>query len=122
MNNYILMFATVALTIYAQIVTKQRSMVISANLPQDASPTAYLLGMLTDPMVLSCLLAGVAATLAWFLAIQKIEIAYAYPFLALTFVLVPLASTFFLGEPFRPMQFVAAAIIVLGISLHALAR
>ena len=122
MNNYVLIFITVSLTTYAQIVAKHRSMVISARLPEDAGRTAYLLGMLIDPIVISCLAAGVAATLAWFLAIQKVEIAYAYPFLALTFVLVPVASIVFLGEPFRPMQFVAAAIIVLGISLHALAR
>src|ERR1700694_113513 len=97
MNNYILIFTTVALTIYAQIVAKHRSMVISARLPEDAGRVAYLFEMLMDPIVITCLAAGVAATLAWFLAIQKVEIAYAYPFLALTFVLVPVASMFFLG-------------------------
>jgi drug/metabolite transporter (DMT)-like permease len=122
MKNYVLIFTTVALTIYAQIAAKHRSVVISARLPENASSIDYLLAMLTDPIVISCLAAGVAATFAWFLAIQKVDIAYAYPFLALTFVFVPIASMFFLGEALRPMQFVAAAIIVLGISLHALTR
>ena len=60
--------------------------------------------MFTDVWVLSALGAAVGAAVFWILAIQRLEIGYAYPFIALSFVLVPIGATVLLGEPLPAAQ------------------
>ncbi len=54
-------------------------------------------------------------TVAWVWVLQKAELGKVYPFMALAFVLVPLASHFVLGERFQPQYFVGVSLIVIGI-------
>ena len=55
-------------------------------------------------------------------AIERLELGYAYPFVALTFVLVPAASAVFLHEPVSLPQMFGIALIVAGVSINALTR
>ena len=60
------------------------------------------------------------ASLAWIFVLRKVPLALAYPFVALSFVLVPLFSRYFFGEPLTVAYFAGAACIVLGIGVIAL--
>jgi multidrug transporter EmrE-like cation transporter len=78
--------------------------------------------MCTDPWVLSGLAAAVAAGCFWMLAVQESDLGYAYPFMALSFVLVPLGASVLFGEPLPLLQLSGLALIVTGVALSALAR
>jgi drug/metabolite transporter (DMT)-like permease len=54
-------------------------------------------------------------TIGWVWLLQKIDLGKIYPFMALSFVLVPLASHLLLGERFQAQYFIGVAIIILGI-------
>lgn len=54
-------------------------------------------------------------SIGWVLILRRAELGKVYPFMALAFILVPLASRFFFGERFAPMYFVGTALIVSGI-------
>ena len=54
-------------------------------------------------------------TLAWVWALQRIELGKAYPFMALAFVIVPIASHFIFGEKFTTQYAIGVALIVSGI-------
>jgi drug/metabolite transporter (DMT)-like permease len=56
-------------------------------------------------------------TIAWVLLIREIGLSRAYPILAATYVLVPLASFVILGERVGPLYMIGIAVIVLGIIL-----
>lgn len=54
-------------------------------------------------------------SIGWVLILRKAELGKVYPFMALAFILVPLASRFFFGERFAPGYFVGTALIMSGI-------
>ena len=62
--------------------------------------------------------AGLAA-FAWIAVVQQ---GFAYPFMALSFVRVPLVAKVIFGEPLPRLQISGMALIVIGVTLGALAR
>jgi drug/metabolite transporter (DMT)-like permease len=115
-RSIFLLFCVVALTVYGQLVIKARALAHAAD------GSAYLKAMLFDPGVLSGLAAAGLAAVAWILAIERLEVGFAYPFMALSFVFVPLGAKFMFTEPLPPLQILGMALIVIGISMSALAR
>jgi multidrug transporter EmrE-like cation transporter len=122
MRSPLLLFAVLTLTVYGQLVIKARALVHAAETAAMPSKLSYLLAMLTDIGVLSGLGAAVLAVVCWMLAIERLDLALAYPFVALSFVLVPLGSTIFFGEALPPIQLLGLGLIVAGVTVSALAR
>jgi hypothetical protein len=56
-------------------------------------------------------------TLAWVWLLQKAELGQMYPFVALTFVLVPIGSYFIFNERFGAQYMFGVAFVMLGIFL-----
>lgn len=76
-------------------------------------------GTLLNAKVLSRLIPSLViyavATLAWIWLLQYVELARAYPFMALTFVIVPMLSVYFFGESQNWMYYVGVALICAGV-------
>jgi drug/metabolite transporter (DMT)-like permease len=117
MDKYVFIGSTLALTIFAQITMKWRALALAPA--ESGRKVDYLIAMYTDPWVLSCFACAVAASVSWALAIERTPLTLAYPFMALTFALVPLASFVLLRESLSAMQILGAALIVVGIALSA---
>jgi drug/metabolite transporter (DMT)-like permease len=109
------------LTVYAQLIVKARVLAI-ASTDGNHGRVGYLIKMLTDPGVISALAAVFAAGLFWLLTLRRMDLGYAYPFMALSFLLVPIGSTVLLGERLPPLQIVGLALIVVGVGISAWAR
>jgi drug/metabolite transporter (DMT)-like permease len=122
MRSTFLIFAVLALTVYGQLVIKARALMHAAETAALPSKLYYLLAMLTDYSVLSGFAAAFIAGICWMLAIERLDLALAYPFLALSFVLVPLGSLYFFGELVPPMQWLGLGLIVAGVTVSTLAR
>ncbi len=56
-----------------------------------------------------------AATVLWILALKRVDLNIAYPFMALAFVIVPMAGYLFLGESVSYKTFFGAALIIAGL-------
>jgi multidrug transporter EmrE-like cation transporter len=121
MRSALLLMAVLGFTVYGQLVIKARAAVHSAQAGARGK-LDYLALMFSDVWVLSALAAAVLAAICWMLAIQRLELGYAYPFIALSFVLVPVGATAFFGEPLPKAQLIALVLIVAGVTLSALAR
>ena len=121
MRSALLLFAVLSLTVYGQLVIKGRAI---THTVQTAKPRTlyYLATMFTDVWVLSALAAAVLAGACWMLVIERLEVGYAYPFMALSFVLVPVGAAALFGEPLPAMQLLGIALIVAGVTVSALAR
>lgn len=113
--------AVLALTVYAQLMMKARALA-HAVATSDANRLKYLASMLGDPGVISCFVAAALAAVFWMLAIERLEVSFAYPFMALSFVLVPLGSMLLFGERVPPIQLMGLGLIVAGVATSTLAR
>lgn len=58
-------------------------------------------------------------TLGWIWILQRVELGRIYPFMALAFVLVPVASHFVFGERLTFAQLVGSTLILIGIAVSA---
>jgi drug/metabolite transporter (DMT)-like permease len=121
MERYLFLGLTLVLTAYGQLIIKSRSLEFS-RIIVDGDRLRYLVAMFTDPLVLSGMAAAVSAGVSWTLAIQRTDIGYAYPFMALSFVLVPLAAAVLFKEQVSVWQTVGLGMIVAGVAVNALAR
>lgn len=121
MESYFYVAGTLGFTLYGQIIMKFRSTVLDAG-PRVAGRFGYLLAMVSDIRVLSGLAAGVLAALCWMMAVQKLSLTVAYPFMALSFVLVPITAMLLLGERLTGGQMIGAALIVLGVAFSTMSQ
>lgn len=78
--------------------------------------------MFLDPFVVCALGGAVIASVFWMLAVQQLPISVAYPFMALSFILVPWAASMLLGESVSAGQYVGIALVVSGVALNAMLR
>jgi len=121
MQPIALVFVVVALTVYAQLVVKARAIAHAAELAASGA-LHYLVSMFTDPWVLSGIAGALIGGACWMVAISRLDVGYAFPFIALSFVLVPIGSRLLFNEPLPPLQLLGLALIVGGVSISALAR
>ena len=122
MQSAVLLFAVLALTVYGQLMIKLRALIHTPVIAGTAGRLHYLAAMFTDFWVLSALAAAVLAGACWMLAVSRLEVGYAYPFMALSFALVPIGSTVIFGEPLPGVRLIGIALIIAGVTVSALAR
>ena len=75
-----------------------------------------LLALLVQPAFYTACLLYAAATVLWVWLLTLIPLSAAYPFAALSFVIVPVASWWFLGEPLVLRYWMGIGLIVAGVS------
>jgi multidrug transporter EmrE-like cation transporter len=122
MLPYLLVFAVLSFTVYGQLMMKARAIAHAAPAGEGAGKLQYLLAMFMDVGVLSSFGAALLAAACWMLAIEKLPVGYAYPFMALSFVLVPIGSLVLFGEKVPPIQFLGLGLIVAGVTVSAFTR
>lgn len=121
MSVHLFILAVLLLTTYGQLVLKARSLTYMRTISA-ADSVSYLLAMFTDVWALSGWASAVLAGCFWMLAIQNSDLGYAYPFMALSFVLVPIGAAIFFGEPLPLSQLAGLALIVGGVTVSTLSR
>lgn len=118
MSNFIawsMVGLTILLTTYGQLVIKWQVMKpIEAPL-QALSGWPPLLLILLRPWVISALAAAFLASLCWMVAMSKLELSRAYPFMALNFLLVGALAVPLFGESLNRGKLVGITLVVLGL-------
>ncbi|MEZ0168399.1 EamA family transporter [Microvirga sp. TS319] len=121
MDHLIWIAATLTLGLYGQLVMKWRADLHAAKAIGHGRPE-FLFAMLTDPWVLSGLGGAFLASIAYMFVLERLPLSFAYPLMALSFVLVPVASVLVFGGKIPLVQAAGLALIVLGVSLSALSK
>ncbi|MBL0702540.1 MAG: EamA family transporter [Sulfurospirillum sp.] len=73
----------------------------------------------TNPWVMGGMFLHVSALVVWLWALSKVDISFAYPFLALGYVLVSTMAWFWLGEELNSTKILGMGIIIVGILVLA---
>jgi multidrug transporter EmrE-like cation transporter len=106
---------TILLTVYGQIVVKM------AVLKQGPFPNAwparfdFLVRLLLNPWVWSAFAAAFLAAVSWMIAMTRLDLNVAYPFMSLAFVLVFALGVLVFHEPLSAVRITGIVLIVLGL-------
>lgn len=110
LGNLVLTLGTVLGIAVGQILFKLGALA-SNTVPEGASLVVrYLNGYL-----IAAFAVYVIATVAWIYVLKTVPLNFAYPFMALAFVVVPVVAHFFVGEPLAWNHLVGGLVIGAGI-------
>lgn len=85
------------------------------QLEEQSLTSAFIVNAWKNVYLLLALVLYGAATLLWVWVLRRVPLNVAYPFTALAFVVVPIASFLVLGEPMSERLIIGSALIVTGI-------
>lgn len=117
--GYVFVALTVLLTVYGQLVLKWQVSAVG-RFPVGLREQAFFVGhLLLNPWVLSGLAAAFLASISWILCLTRLQLSQAYPFTAVSFVLVLISSATLFGEPLTPGKVAGTLLVVAGILVVA---
>ena len=121
MISWLLVLLTIAFTVYGQIAIKWQ-VVLAGALPHDpVAKVLFVLRLLLNPWIISALIAAFLAAVCWMGAMTKLPLSRAYPFMALSFILVTIFANMLLGESITWSKIAGLALIVGGLVVGSLA-
>ncbi len=103
-----ILFLTPAMIAVGQVLFKMTG----ARLQTENAP---FLSIALNPIFLLALVIYGLSTLAWVHVLKSAPLSYAYSFMALTFIIVPLLASLWLHEPIGWRYMLGAALIVSGL-------
>jgi len=116
MINYLLIIITILGTVIGQIILKygQRTLLYPGawNIKEIFLSVIH---NLTNIYFIGALLSALIAALSWAMVIQKFNLSFAYPFMALSYVLIVFSSVFLFKETISLFQITGTILIVIGI-------
>ena len=116
-HSYI--FLTILLSVYSQLVMKWR-VSLAGPLPEGlAAKIEFIFQLLVNGWILSGILATFLSGVFWMLAMSKFELIYAYPFIALNFMLVLILSPLLFGEIVSLTKIIGTLFVIAGIIVIA---
>jgi len=118
-NNIFIILLSILMSSTAHVFLKKGMMThaLSVVNPDGFISLVWTVG--TNPWVMGGMFLHVSALVVWLWALSKVDISFAYPFLALGYVLVSAMAWLWLGEELNLMKVRGMGIIVLGILVLA---
>jgi drug/metabolite transporter (DMT)-like permease len=120
MNNataHLFAIATPILASISQVIVKWQINQVS-EMPEGLSQKLWLLmEFLIRPWIVFSMLITFFGGVTWIVAMTKLDISYAYPYVAATFILVPAAAVFVFGEQVTFGKLLGGILIVIGIAI-----
>lgn len=114
-SAYGFVLLTIVLTVYGQLVVKWQVGLASRGGIPGGGKLAFVAELLLNPWIISSFAAAFLAAASWMLAMTKLDLSHAYPFMASTFVLVAAGSWLWFAEPITAPKLAGLSLIVLGI-------
>lgn len=108
---------TILFAVTGQLLIKKGMLVVGTPEASLQGLTRTALRALFNPFVIMGFVSSLIAALGWLTALSKLPLSYAYPFMALTFVLIPICSMVFFGENVTPSRWFGIIFIIFGVWL-----
>lgn len=113
--SWFMVAMTILLTCYGQLVIKWQVSTFKACASGPLSRLPQLVQLLLQPWIISAFIAAFGASLCWMLAVSKLELSKAYPFMALNFLIVCLVAVPMFGESFSATKAVGLLTVIAGL-------
>ncbi|ANI17021.1 MULTISPECIES: hypothetical protein [Pseudomonas] len=120
-NVYALILISVAISAFAQVSLKagMASPSVQKALAEGGERLSILLAVALNPLVLLGLFLYFGSAAVWLLVLSKVQVSFAYPFVALGFVLTALLGRFFFNDTFSAAKVIGTLLIVSGVVVLA---
>jgi len=106
---------TILLTVYGQIIIKWQ-VNLAGSFPIDLNEKIwFLMKLLLNPWVLSSFVCAFLAALSWMIAMTKFPLGYAYQFMSITYVAIPILSFIFFQETITLPKALGIGLIMAGL-------
>lgn len=116
------MFANISIILFSITVSSTAHVLLKKGMLQEryagsdvTSMWDNMFSIATSPWILVGMVLHVAALVIWLWALSRVDITFAYPFLAVGYVLVSLMAWLWLGEHISSTRFLGMVVIVIGI-------
>lgn len=113
--SYVFVFSTLLLTVYGQLIIKWQVLKLGPFPQHFPDKLALVSNLLINPWIISAYFAALVASFTWLLAMSKLQLSHAYPFMSLAFVLVMGFSAFLFDEPLTTRKLLGMGLLVLGL-------
>ncbi len=118
-DNIAIILLSILMSSTAHIFLKKGMITHALNTAKSDGIIGLMWTVGTNPWVMGGMLLHVGALVVWLWALSKVDISFAYPFLALGYVLVSIMAWFWLGEELGSMKLLGMGIIIVGILVLA---
>ena len=115
MVPYLFVLGTVLFTVYGQIVIKWQVRAIGTIPTEGIERIKFFALFLLNPWVVSGYVSAFVASLCWMVAVRDLPLSVAYPFTALSFVLILIASAVIFHESISVAKIAGVGLIIAGI-------
>ncbi len=113
--GYVYIVLTILFTVYGQIVIKWQ-VNLAGSFPTDTSGKFwFFIQLLLNPWVISSLICAFLAALSWMAAMTKFQLGYAYQFMSITYIAIPILSFIFFQETITLPKMLGMSLIVAGL-------
>ncbi len=119
MSPYLLIGLSVVMSVLGQVAMKYGIGLAAPAEGVTAGALQTLLAAARSPFVFAGLAFYGLGAAAWIVVLSKLDLSYAYPFIALNFVLITLVSRAVFSEAIPSVRWVGIALICVGIVLIA---
>jgi multidrug transporter EmrE-like cation transporter len=113
--NILIILGSIMMSSTAHVLLKKGAISIAALGASNQSLLTNILVTATNPWVLAGMSLHVSALAVWMWALSRVDISFAYPFLAVGYVFVSLMAWQWLGENLTVTRISGMAIIIIGI-------
>lgn len=113
MSSVAVLFATLTVLLNGSAQLLLRKAALTGAVPTNP------LSLIKNPWFVSGLAAYGVSVLTWLFVLKRVPLAVAAPFVALVYVLVPLASRLVFSDAVSPRMWLGMALIVLGVTIVA---
>lgn len=107
--------ATVLLTSYGQLVIKWQVGLFRPATEGVLGMLPAIMQLVLRPWIISAFGAAFAASLCWMLAVSRLELSRAYPFMAVNFLIVCIVAVPMFGETFTTTKAIGLSTVVIGL-------
>ncbi len=111
-----MIFASVLIGVFGQLSLKTgMTQVGRIDAQALAQPIQLLVRIFTTPIILAGIAMYIVGTLIWLVVLSRMELSFAYPLVATTYVFTPLLAHLLLGEPIPAMRWLGIGLILVGV-------
>ena len=114
--SFLMLALTVAFTVLGQLLVKKGMVAVGAA-GEAKNVVETIFRGFTNFYVIAGLGGALCAAACWLLALTKMPLSHAYPFIAFTFVLVPVGAKLIFGEDISMARWIGIAFIIIGVWL-----
>jgi len=116
-SGYFYIFVTVAFTVIGQLLVKAGMSRVASSLSQSPQFLSMVVTAFLQPLVVAGLACAVLAAISWFPAVARLPISVAYPFMALSIVLVLALAPICFSERVTFNQWIGVFLVSCGLWL-----